>query len=150
MVLVYYISGHGFGHASRDIEVIRALVAACPDLQVIVRTTVPAWFFDAIGQRFELRSGEVDTGVAQIDSLTIDEQVTAGRAREFYAAFDTRVAQEAAILRQAGATIVVGDVPPLAPAAALEAGVPSVAIANFTWDWIYEAYPRFEAAAPAV
>jgi hypothetical protein len=35
---------------------------------------------------------------------------------------------------------VIGDIPPLAFAAAARAGVPSVALGNFTWDWIYEAY----------
>jgi L-arabinokinase len=34
----------------------------------------------------------------------------------------------------------VGDLPPLAFAAAAAAGVRSVALGNFTWDWIYEGY----------
>lgn len=36
----------------------------------------------------------------------------------------------------------MGDVPPLAFVAAAAAGVPSIALANFTWDWIYEGYPN--------
>jgi L-arabinokinase len=36
--------------------------------------------------------------------------------------------------------VAVGDIPPVAAAAALAAGIPSVAIGNFTWDWIYESY----------
>ena len=34
----------------------------------------------------------------------------------------------------------MGDIPPLAVAAAEAAAIPSVAIGNFTWDWIYEDY----------
>lgn len=45
--------------------------------------------------------------------------------------------QEAAILREAGVEVVLGDVPPLAFAAARLAGVPGIAVANFGWDWIY-------------
>src|SRR5262249_56155206 len=30
------------------------------------------------------------------------------------------------------------------------AGVPSLAIANFTWDWIYSVYPAFDRIAPGV
>ena len=37
--------------------------------------------------------------------------------------------------------LVLGDIPPLAFAAAAAAGVPSVALGNFTWDWIYAGYP---------
>ncbi|HVZ21016.1 MAG TPA: hypothetical protein VG871_08140, partial [Vicinamibacterales bacterium] len=68
----------------------------------------------------------------------------------FYGRFDERVDAEAAVLRSSGTTLVLGDIPPLAFAAAARAGVPSAAIGNFTWDWIYEAYPEFERDAPGV
>ncbi|MBP1604413.1 MAG: hypothetical protein H6Q09_1585, partial [Acidobacteria bacterium] len=44
--LVFFISGHGFGHASRDIEVINAVRALAPDARVIVRTAASRWLFD--------------------------------------------------------------------------------------------------------
>ena len=43
---------------------------------------------------------------------------------------------------------MAGDIPPLAFAAAAAAGVPGVAIGNFTWDWIYEYYREQVAATP--
>ena len=49
-----------------------------------------------------------------------------------------------AFSQAARATVVVGDIPPLAFAAAARAGVPSVAVGNFTWDWIYSGYDAFE------
>ena len=46
---------------------------------------------------------------------------------------------------------MIGDAPPLACAAAAAAGIPSVVISNFTWDWIYEGYAeRFDTDAPEV
>ena len=51
-------------------------------------------------------------------------------------------ATEAEALRQSGARLVLADLPPLAFAAAHRAGVPSIAIGNFTWDWIYDGYQR--------
>ena len=66
----FYISGHGFGHAVRQITVINALSEVAPDLRVIVRTTAPAWLFErTIRGTIELLPGETDTGVVQIDSL---------------------------------------------------------------------------------
>jgi hypothetical protein len=53
-------------------------------------------------------------------------------------------------LQTAGAGLVIGDVPPLAFAAAKRAGISSVAVSNFTWDWIYAYFPEFEALAPRV
>ncbi|MGH9329222.1 MAG: hypothetical protein ACRD09_02165, partial [Vicinamibacterales bacterium] len=55
-------------------------------------------------------------------------------------------ADEAAALEACGARLVVGDVPPLAFAAAGRAGVPAFALANFTWDWIYEEYEEIAEA----
>ena len=148
VVVVFYISGHGLGHASRDIELIQAILRRQPRARVVVRTSAPQWMFDATRLPIERQDTLVDTGVAQIDSLRLDEDETARRAARFYAGFAHHVDTEAAHLCALGASIVVGDVPPLACAAAARAGVPSVALGNFTWDWIYEAYPSFALLAP--
>ena len=151
MLIAFYISGHGFGHAARDVELIGALLDERPDLSVIIRSAVtPALFHPIAGARVELHPAETDTGLTQHDSLTIDEEDSARRAANFYATFDRRAADEAARLRAAAVDLVVGDIPPLAFAAAARAGVPSVALGNFTWDWIYSVYPAFDALAPDV
>ena len=149
VVVVFYISGHGFGHASRDIEIIRELRLRRPDARVIVRTSVPRWLFAPIaGAVVEIQALETDTGLVQLDSRRVDEEESARQASRFFARFDHRVATEAELIRGLRADVVVGDIPPLAHAAAERAGVPSVALANFTWDWIYGIYPAFEHIAP--
>lgn len=146
--LVFYISGHGLGHASRDIEVINALGLISPSTRVIVRTAVPRWLFDlTVKVPHEVRALETDTGIVQRDSLTHDLPETLRRAAAFYAEFDPKVALEADVLKEANASLVVGDIPPLAFAAAARAGVPSYALGNFTWDWIYAAYTDHAAVA---
>jgi L-arabinokinase len=85
-----------------------------------------------------------------IDSLRLDEEETARRAARFYDRFDRVVADEAACLSAIRPDVVIGDIPPLAFAAAAAAGVPSVALGNFTWDWIYASYPAFDSLAPRV
>jgi L-arabinokinase len=147
--LCFYISGHGFGHAARDVEIVNALRRRDPSMTVAVRTAVPQRFLDqtltAPVQRID---GAADTGVVQPDSLSIDEDETARRAAAFYADFEARVAAERAELRQLRADQVIGDIPPLAFDAADAAGLPSIAVSNFTWSWIYGGYPRFDALAP--
>ena len=109
----------------------------------------PSWLFaDAAGVTFE--PFEADTGMTQTDSLTIDLADTAKRAARFYRDVDRLADQEAAWLRTAGVRLVLGDIPPIAFAAAARAGVPSLAIGNFTWDWIYEGDSAFEQNAPGV
>lgn len=149
--IVFYTSAHGFGHASRDIELITTLCAVRPQARVVVRTAAPRWLFARTGNLdVQVQELETDPGVVQIDSLRLDEDETARRAARFYDEFDRRVEDEAALLRTLRADVVIGDIPPLATAAAGRAGVPSVALGNFTWDWIYSIYPAFARLAPNV
>jgi L-arabinokinase len=151
MLVVFYISGHGFGHASRSAELIKAMVAARPDARIVIKTAAPAWLFDAIaGPSIAILPLDADTGVTQRDSLNIDEGDSVRRAAAFYRNFDGLVDREAAFLRTSGATAVIGDIPPLAPAAAARAEIPAIAIGNFTWDWIYAGYDSFAREAPGV
>jgi len=116
-----------------------------------VRTSVPRWLFAPVANAaVEVHPLETDTGVVQFDSLSLDEEQTAGNAARFFADFDRRVAVEAEFIRGIRANLVVGDIPPLACAAAERAGVPGLAIGNFTWDWIYAIYPAFDRIAPDV
>ena len=146
---VFYISGHGFGHASRQIEIIKALTAIRPDVQIVVRTSAPRWLFDrALTRSFSFAAGDPDTGVVQTDSLHVDAAQSIQRAWAFHRTLDARARTEAGVLERRHATLVAGDIPPLAFAAAAAADVPAVAIGNFTWDWIYEHYHDHLGAAP--
>ena len=147
--VVFYISGHGFGHASRQIEVINALTAIRPEVRIVVRTSAPRWLFDrAVTRPFVFAAGEPDTGVVQVDSLQVDAAASIRRAWHFHRTLETRATVEARLLERLDATLVAGDIPPLAFAAAAAAGVPGVGIANFTWDWIYAYYRDLVAGAP--
>jgi hypothetical protein len=150
-MIVFYISGHGFGHATRDVEVINAILERQPDARVVIRSSAPEWFLSASARGpIELQPIETDTGVVQIDSLHLDEDETARQAARFYQDFDRRASEEAETLGRLRASLVVGDIPPLAFAAAHRAGIRSIALGNFTWDWIYRGYPDFELLAPGV
>jgi L-arabinokinase len=145
----FYISGHGFGHASREIEVINTLAARRSGIEIVVRSSVPRWIFDrTVRGPFTLVGRACDTGIVQIDSLHLDVTRTVTEAAAFYRQLPEHVAEEAVLLRQHGASFVVSDAPPLACAAARMAGVPCAVLSNFTWDWIYEGYPQEVAHAP--
>jgi len=140
--LVTYISGHGFGHASRTIELLNAIADRAPDVRLVVRSAVAPWLFARTARpAVTLEPVECDTGAVQIGSLHLDTDETVRQARSFMRDFPARVDAEAAVLRAHGATMVLADIPPLGIAAAHAAGLPAVAMSNFTWDWIYSAYP---------
>lgn len=145
--IVFYISGHGFGHATRSIEVINAILAKRPETRVGVRTSAPRWLFDlTVKGKVTYSTLECDTGVVQIDALTLDEADSIRRASAFHNDLVTRAASETRVLRELGAGLIVGDIPPLAFAVGASAGIASIGMSNFTWDWIYADYPRVRLA----
>ena len=82
----------------------------------------------------------------QVDALTLDEADTIRRAPSFHSDLVTRAASETRALRELGAGLIVGDIPPLAFAVGASAGIPSIGLGNFTWDWVYADYPRVRLA----
>jgi L-arabinokinase len=141
--IVFYVSGHGFGHTSRSVEVIHAVLRRQPAARIVVKTSAPRRLFErTLAGRIEFIGLECDPGMIQIDSLNIDIAGSVRRAKAFQQTLRPLAASEAAFLRATSARLVVGDIPPLAFAAATAAGIPSIAIGNFTWDWIYEGYPE--------
>lgn len=140
-VVVFYVSGHGFGHASRAIEIVNALVDRRPDLRVIIRSSVASSLVSRTARPgVELSPLEVDTGVVQLDSLHLDAAASIARAEAFMSTFDRRVDAENDFLREHQATLTISDLPALGIAAAASVGIPAITSGNFTWDWIYEHY----------
>ena len=71
--IAYYITGHGFGHARRSVEVVKELLRLRPDLQVYFRSTAnPAIFAELPAARIKLERVEFDPGAIEKDLFTID------------------------------------------------------------------------------
>src|SRR5262245_15530859 len=133
--IVFYVSGHGFGHTSRAIQVMRELIAALPGVRLVVKTSAPERLFTrALRGRCEVIALECDAGMVQHDSLSLDAPESIRRAVAFEGRLTALAEAEASYLRDIGALVAVGDIPALAAAAGDAAGISSVLIGNFTWD----------------
>ena len=140
-MIVAYVSGHGFGHATRTTEVLRRVRELQPDTPITVVSSAPERLFrKGIGQPFSFRTLECDVGLVQKGALAIDEAATAERWKSYARDLPDLLDGEWRWLRHVGARVVLGDIPPVAFQAAHEAGVPSVAMANFSWYWVYAHY----------
>ncbi|MFN8523418.1 MAG: glycosyltransferase family protein [Chloroflexota bacterium] len=138
--LVFYVSGHGFGHAVRSAEVIQALLRLRQDVRVHVRTLAPRWIFPEDAERIDVRPVGIDVGAVQRDSLSVDPAATVARYREHMRGEDALMEREVGELARFNPRLIVADVPALAFPIAARLGAPGVGIANFSWDWIYEPY----------
>ncbi len=152
-VVALAVSGHGFGHAVRCAQVAAALTAKGEGtVRTLLRTEAPAWLFPEYVEFLPSPGWPLDVGVAQHDGdgLDLDIDETRRRWDAFAQAFDARANVEAGLLVEHGVNVLLGDIPPLAFAAAHRANVPCLALGNFGWDWIYSAWPDFEPAVEAV
>src|ERR1043166_5508339 len=136
MMIAVYVSGHGFGHSTRVVCVLDALRGLDQGQPLAVVTSAPRALYQRL-QPLAFRDDECDVGLAQQGALLIDRRGTGERWRAVPSDWGARVAREADWLQSFGAGLVLGDIPPLAFEAAARAGVPSVGLANFSWDWIY-------------
>ncbi len=140
--LAAYVSGHGFGHIARSLTVLNQLQGAAADVHIRLRTSVAPWMVQrTAAPGIVLVPGPCDTGAVQRDSLHLDVAETLRQAEAFMSDWPAHVEREARWLASVGASLVLADIPPLGIAAAARAGIPAVALGNFTWDWIYGQWP---------
>ncbi|CAD6338439.1 unnamed protein product [Miscanthus lutarioriparius] len=141
LVFAFYLTGHGFGHATRAIEVVRHLIAA--GHEVHVATAVPEFVFTAEvrSPRLRIRRAILDCGAVQADALTVDPLATLEKYREAaVVARESILMAEAEWLSSIKAELVVSDVVPIVCRVASDLGIRSVCIGNFSWDFIYAEY----------
>lgn len=136
-----FVSPHGFGHAARASAVLDALGRLLPGLRVELFTTVPTWFFaDSLAIPFSVHPVQTDVGLVQLDPLEEDLEATADQLDAFLPFDRGEVRGLAERLHRLACQAVLCDISPLGLAVAREAGLPSVLVESFTWDWIYRAY----------
>ncbi len=141
--VAFYISGHGFGHASRQIEIINAFARGSPDVAHLHAHAAARWLLERTIDRARSSSttGRATPASSRSTACISTRAATIARGRAFYATFDARAADEAALLRDARRR--ASSSPTRRRSAArrrARAGIPSVVVSNFTWDWIYADY----------
>ncbi|KAG0239458.1 hypothetical protein BGW41_007640 [Actinomortierella wolfii] len=133
----YYVSGHGFGHATRVNQIITELLKSGLHTIHIVSDAPRFIFQDVIALGAIYRNAKVDAGVIQPLAYSIDRQKTIEGCKSFLSRRDEMIKTEVAWLDQVNADCVLADAPFLPCAAAAAYGIPAVLITNFTFDEIY-------------
>lgn len=141
LVFAYYVTGHGFGHATRVVEVARHLILAGHDVHLVSAAPDFVYTSEIQSPRLHIRKVLLDCGAVQADALTVDRLASLEKYHE------TAVVPRKSILKtevewlnSIKADLVVSDVVPVACRAAADAGIPCVCVTNFSWDFIYAEY----------
>lgn len=139
--IAYFITYHGFGHATRAAAVMAALERILPQARFELFTDCPSWIFrQSFSGRFNYHNVRVDVGLVQRSPLESDLPATC-RALDVWTPFDHQLVERLGKqVDRLNCRIVVCDISPLGLAVASRAGRPGILVENFTWDWIYAAY----------
>jgi hypothetical protein len=145
MSIAYFISPHGYGHAARAAAIMEALTQVASGVEFHIYTKVPRWFFrDSLSGAFHYHPVLTDIGLVQKTPLQTDLPETLDRLDRFLPFEVSAVEALARQVSKAGCRMILCDIAPLGIQVARAAGIPSVLIENFTWDWLYGAYERRE------
>ncbi len=139
--ILFYITGHGFGHATRTIEVINQLTAKRRDILPIISTRVPAWLFEQqLATDFQYIRCQNSVGAVQKDWRTVDKLETLRRCSQFIETEPEFISAQLDLVKQKRVAAIVSDIPAVPFVVAKRANLPSFGLANFSWDWIYAPY----------
>ena len=146
--IAYFITPHGFGHASRAAAVMAALSGMVPDIRFELFTTCPRQIFTAsLNTEFGYHPTQSDIGLVQSSPLSEDLAATCRQLDQMLPFKKNLVDALADTIRTLNCRLVICDIAPLGIAAARAVGLPSILVENFTWDWIYCGYLK---AAPGL
>jgi len=148
-MILFYVSGHGLGHCSREIEVIKAIHKINPNLPIGLKTPTASWFVKSNLPDYVIyEESTIDIGVLQSDSITVKPCETLKAYSELIANKESIIEKEVKWCSEHNVKLIVADIPPIAFNISDKLGIPSIAVCNFTWDWIYSPYvrefPQFE------
>ena len=147
--ICYYVTSHGYGHGVRTIAVCSSF---SPAIELTIRTALPETFFRReLGEMLAWHGAAFDCGCLQTDGVTVDIAATIDCYCECARRNRVLLPQEVQWLKEERFDGVVSDTVPFAFEAAAQAGLPSCAVANFTWYDIYLPYCiRYPHFAPVV
>ncbi|MFZ2160652.1 MAG: hypothetical protein WAW02_00410 [Sideroxyarcus sp.] len=149
--LVVSISGHGYGHVAQTAPILNLLHERMPQLHLTVRSAVPlAHLRSRIHVPFDHLPSHGDIGMVMTSALDINVGESRAAYRAFHADWDTRVADEARLLRDLGADAVFSNVGYLPLAGAQHARIANAALCSLNWFDIYRHYAGDDAIAAQI
>lgn len=138
MHILYYITSHGYGHAVRSAAVCNCLP---DDIKLTICSDIPPQFFkEELVIPHDVRPGGFDVGCLQSDGVTVLIEETLRTYRDIAIKNKSLLDDEARWCVDDGVDCIVSDITPFAFDVADKAGIPSIAISNFTWHDIYSPY----------
>lgn len=134
--IVFYISGHGFGHTTRSLSLIREL-GKRENIRIFIRTDGPVEFIKQSLTEYDnidISYRENDVGlILNKDSLDVDYERLQEEVKNWVSGWEQIITEESSFLQDKKADLVISDITPWVFPMAKKVGIKNMAISNFTW-----------------
>lgn len=139
--IAWFITPHGFGHATRSLAIMEAWRALDSNVFFHIFSALPEDLLDqSIPNAYQHHHGIYDVGLVQLDALSADLHATVSQLENLLPYDEQLVSSVAQQLEDLQCEMVVCDVTAFGIAAGTKAGITTALVENFCWDWIYEGY----------
>ncbi len=130
--IIYYVTDHGKGHATRSIAIIRELQKY--DIEIIIRNSTLIDFFNKSLVGIKVITGKTDTGpIIQDNGISIDINKTKDVVGQWLEKIESYAEEEYETMKKMQPDLVISDVSAMPILAAHKADVCSMVISNFVW-----------------
>ncbi|MCE9499051.1 MAG: glycosyl transferase, partial [Leptospira sp.] len=143
MNIAYYVSGHGFGHISRSYEIIKELTKD-NRIKSIHLISLRNSFIRQPNVKLKLRNLSTDVGIHQNNSISLDIDETLAGVRRFQKSKSELLNSEMEFLKSGKIDLIISDSSSFPFTLARKSGIRSLFIGNFTWDFIYQHYEKYD------
>lgn len=104
-------------------------------------TTIPSWFFqDSLSGSFTYHKLLTDIGLVQKTAFQADLNTTLRKLTDFLPFNPPFIEEIAAAVKKDNCALIICDISPMGIAVGKHAGIPTMLVENFTWDWLYQQY----------
>lgn len=145
--IVFYISDHGFGHASRSLALIENMIQFDKEVKIFIKTGEKQLdFCKAYLSKFNCdniyyESKKNDIGlILKQGSLEVDKQRLKCELENWINGWDYYINQEEKFYKENNVDLIISDITPQAFIIGNKLSIKTLAITNFTW---YEMYKEF-------
>ncbi len=139
--IAYFVSSHGFGHATRSVAIINEIHSESKKFKFIIVSNLPDLFWkNNLQPSVDFKNYQIrtDIGLAQTDSFHFDLEETVSLLEKYLEDPTHGLKDLFHFLLKSEICHVVCDISPIGIQMAKLLKVKCTLVENFTWDWIYE------------
>lgn len=139
--IIYYITDHGKGHATRSVAIIRKLQEL--NVKVVIRNSNATDFLRKSLPNTTIISGTTDVGTSIKDNgISIDKTMTKRNMKRWIQKLNDYADIESKLINKINPNLVISDISAMPFIAAKKTSKPSLAISNFSWYDILKFLPE--------